>query len=226
MNENSFIPPPTNPNPKMPRASSAGAINTSTPALRPGHRRLFGRPEDRPDRRRTVFQSRLGFRHSDQPLAALDDFHQAIAIDPVDADSRYQRGLTYAALGVYALAVEDYTAAVELDDEHCGTYFQRGLAYRHLRDWPAAVADYTRVLELKPASANAYNNRGIVYAPWRLPTGHRDYNTALKIDPKHEAAYDNRGTARLHQRDYAGAIATTRRPRNRKAERRQPEQPR
>ena len=49
-----------------------------------------------PDRCEAYFNRGLAYRNSGRLLAALDDFHRAVDIDPVDANARYQRGLTFA----------------------------------------------------------------------------------------------------------------------------------
>ncbi len=65
----------------------------------------------------------------DEPIA---DCGRAIAIDPVDAESCFQRGITHIELGRYPGAVEDLNRAVRLDPTHTfaesGCRVARGLA--------------------------------------------------------------------------------------------------
>ena len=49
---------------------------------------------------------------------AVGDFDRAIALDPGDAESCYERGMARIELGQYRQAVEDLEQAARLDPEH------------------------------------------------------------------------------------------------------------
>ena len=64
--------------------------------------------------------------HLDQAIA---DFTKAIEIGPKDADVYNNRGIAYAAKGLYDQAIADYTKAIEIDPEYAEAYYNFGCIY-------------------------------------------------------------------------------------------------
>lgn len=94
---------------------------------------------------------------------AMDDFDEALRINPEHADAYNGRGFTYAELGNLDQALADLTTAIELDPEDASFYSNRGVLYRRRGDNEEALADYTRAIELNPTRPGPYLNMGNLY---------------------------------------------------------------
>ncbi|WP_049928684.1 tetratricopeptide repeat protein [Halopiger goleimassiliensis] len=83
--------------------------------------------------------------------AAIEDFDEAIEIDPENCQFHYQRGVVNCDRGEYEEAVEDFRAAVDLDPEDVG--LQQSLAQTRLLTgaYEEAFEDATDALESSDA---------------------------------------------------------------------------
>ena len=72
---------------------------------------------------------------------AIEDYTEAIVLDPKFAEAYYQRGLAYAKNGELDKAIEDYTTAIELKPNHADAYYNRGGAFLRLGEQNKAKAD-------------------------------------------------------------------------------------
>jgi hypothetical protein len=79
--------------------------------------------------------------------AGIQEFTQAIQLDPDNALYYYQRGFTYysSTFTEYEAAIRDFTQAIRLDPDNALYYYQRGRAYadrgnalQGLKDWDVA----------------------------------------------------------------------------------------
>ena len=61
---------------------------------------------------------------------AIEDYDQAIRLNPEDADAYYNRGIVYYELGQLERAIEDYDEAIRLNPEYTKAYYNRGIVYR------------------------------------------------------------------------------------------------
>ncbi|AFY81753.1 serine protease [Oscillatoria acuminata] len=139
---------------------------------------------------------------------AIDDFNQAIKINPQNTNAYYNRGNARKESGDWQGVIADYTKAIDLNPQYADAYNNRGVARKDSGDLSGAIADYTKAIELNPLYAGAYYNRG--YA--RKDSGDLsgaidDYNQAIKINPQDAEAYVRRGIARAHSGDLPGAIS-------------------
>jgi len=95
---------------------------------------------------------------SNQYNRAIDDFTEAITIDPEDADTYYNRGRAYSALKRFKNAIEDYTAAIDLYQKTIIDLIVT-MALNNEEVYYIIPAK-----ELNKALSNAYNNRGEAYS--------------------------------------------------------------
>ena len=138
---------------------------------------------------------------------AIDDYNQAIKINPNLADAYYNRGLVRSELGDKQGEIDDYNQAIKINPNYAQAYYNRGNARFVLGDKQGAIDDYNLAIKFNPNLALAYNNRGIV----RDDLGDKqgaidDYNQAIKINPNLADAYYNRGIVRYELGDKQGAI--------------------
>ena len=59
---------------------------------------------------------------------AIEDYTEAIALNPKFAEAYYQRGLAYSKKGEIKLAIADYTKAIELKSDYADAYYRRSRA--------------------------------------------------------------------------------------------------
>ena len=131
--------PITQPSP-APSLSPTGTLNLAFT--------VQSNPESRNyDIARTFFMRAFGFYHDREYQLAIENFDEAIRLDPEYAESYVGRGDAYLALDQYQKAI----------------FFNRGLAYRRLGQLQRAIEDYGEAIRLDPTYMNAYVNRGFAY---------------------------------------------------------------
>jgi Flp pilus assembly protein TadD len=95
---------------------------------------------------------------------AIEEFNQALRINPNYENSYVSRGFCRFSLGDTQGAIQDYNQAIRLNPSHAKAYYNRGLARRKLEDKQGAIQDYTEAIQLNPHHGKAYNNRGLIRA--------------------------------------------------------------
>ncbi|MBK1988266.1 tetratricopeptide repeat protein [Sphaerospermopsis aphanizomenoides BCCUSP55] len=93
---------------------------------------------------------------------AIEDFNQAIQLDPFFSAAYMERGLAYYNSGTTLQAVFDYTEAIKLDGKNAKAYYLRALAKLTLKNIPGALEDVDKAIHLQLNDAAAYDLRGIV----------------------------------------------------------------
>ncbi|MFM6090550.1 MAG: tetratricopeptide repeat protein, partial [Dolichospermum sp.] len=115
---------------------------------------------------------------------AIDDYNQAIKINPNYAQAYNNRGFVRNELRDKQGAIDDYNQAIKINPNYAKAYYGRGNVRDDLGDKQGAIDDYTQAIKFNPNYANAYYNRGIV----RNELGDKqgaidDYTQAIKINP-------------------------------------------
>ena len=129
---------------------------------------------------------------------AIEDYSQAIQINPNDAEAYHKRGFA----GSKLASVEIF-----LDFNDGEAYLNRSAVQILSGDLKGAIENSSQALRLNPNYALAYNNRGFA----RLLLGDlkeaiEDFTQALRIDPSLGLTHNNRGFARFKIGDLKGAI--------------------
>ena len=113
---------------------------------------------------------------------AIQDYDEAIRLDPQAALAYHNRGLAYGTLGQYERAIEDYNEAIRLNPQNAMAYYNRGVAYHKLGQYERAIEDYDEVIRLDPEYSNAYNNRGLAYQSLgKVEEADRDFAKAKEL---------------------------------------------
>ena len=167
--------------------------------------------------------------------AAIDDYTQAIALDPGNARAFHNRGLALVALGQGDQALADYSEAIRLDPLYvrayrnrlvlleqrsdlaalAADYAQNGAAYHYregsarygLRDRAGAQRAFDAALRADPQHVDALYERGLLnFAAGEHTAAIEDFDAALRLSPRAANAYYARGLAYSASNDDASAI--------------------
>jgi tetratricopeptide (TPR) repeat protein len=113
---------------------------------------------------------------------ALNDFNQAAALNPEDADIFNSRSTTLAALGRYGQAIEDFNHALKLKPGLAMALSNRCFAKANVGQLDEAMADCNAALRLAPQSSEARASRAFVYLKSkRFEDAVRDYDAVLAV---------------------------------------------
>jgi Flp pilus assembly protein TadD len=88
----------------------------------------------------------------------LEDYSQAIRLDPDNAELYRNRGVAYKKLGQFYYALRDFSWAIQLDPNDAVSYNNRGHTYSKLGQFVHAIEDYDRALRLDPHNVRAFIN--------------------------------------------------------------------
>ncbi|MBW4555263.1 MAG: tetratricopeptide repeat protein [Trichormus sp. ATA11-4-KO1] len=129
--------------------------------------------------------------------AAVDDFTQAIELDPQNALAYNKRGNAFYQLGNYQQAQADSSKAISLNPQNANAYYDRGFSLYELGKYKEAIADYTKAIELNAKNAYAYYGRGLARVQMKDNKGaNADFSTAIRLQPDYTEAYLQRGILR------------------------------
>ena len=162
-----------------------------------------------PEKRLAIAFSNRGIAYSEKKdyNRAIQDFSQAIRLDPTNAIVFNNRGNAYRDKQDHDSAILDYSQAIRLDPSYVVAFNNRGNAYRNKQDYDKAIQDYSQAIRLNPNYALAYNNRGYTHFDKKdYERAIQDFNLAIRLDPKYTVAYNNRGNAYLSKNEYSRAI--------------------
>jgi len=138
---------------------------------------------------------------------AVDDWTQAISLNPKLYQAYKNRGTVYSDKGEYDKAIADYNQAISLNPKDEQAYYNRGNAYSDKGEYDKAIADYTQAIMINPKFDIAYNNRGNVYShKGEYDRAIVDYSQAIFLNPKDYKVYNNRGNAYDNKGEYDKAI--------------------
>ncbi|MDR0684122.1 MAG: tetratricopeptide repeat protein [Spirochaetaceae bacterium] len=138
---------------------------------------------------------------------AIEEYTQAILLDPDNAYAYHSRGDAYYWEDDYDRAIADYDQAIRLDPDNAYAYHSRGDAYYWKDDYDRAIADYDQAIRLNPDEDLHYSSRGKAYQ-WKddYDRAIADYTQAIRLNPDEDWYYHSRGDAYYAKKDYDRAI--------------------
>lgn len=138
---------------------------------------------------------------------ALENYSQAINLEPDDAAAYNSRGAVRFQLGNYQGAAQDYSEVIRLNNDDAEAYNSRCLAQLYLSKLEDALSDCSRAISIESSHANAYKNRCLVYLHLgAYQRGIEDCTRAIFINPKDAEAYNNLGLVRSAMGENDAAI--------------------
>ena len=115
---------------------------------------------------------------------AIQEFNEAIRLNPGFAPAHYGRGEIYFQRGDYQQAIRDFTRTIGLAPDYTFAYYSRGVANERTGETEEAILDFTHTVRLKPSYAPAYNDRArALYSLGHLREALRDSEQAISIAP-------------------------------------------
>ena len=127
--------------------------------------------------------------------AAVQDYTEAIRLEPELAFAYNNRGTIYVTLGNRDAALRDFAEAIRLAPTHTAAYSNRANLYLHMGRDDEALEDYETILRLDPSDGSAHAQRGYLYqARQRYEEAIQDYTDAIRLQPEDRwEFYRNRG---------------------------------
>ena len=83
---------------------------------------------------------------------AIEDYDQALRLDPDDALAYYNRGAAHDEIGEYRRAIEDYDQALRLNPGDADACQKRGISYENLGEHERAARDWEQAIRIDGAS--------------------------------------------------------------------------
>jgi len=108
---------------------------------------------------RSYFGRAGAYQHLEKLDHAIDDYTQAIRLNPGSAMAYHERAVCLAGLNQDDRAFPDYTRAIELSPGYALSWNGRGVIYLHRKNYEDAKTDFTRAIQLDPTLYQAYKNR-------------------------------------------------------------------
>ncbi len=128
--------------------------------------------------------------------SAIDDYSEAIQLEPAIGKNYFHRGNCYFKKGDLEKALRDYNEAIVNDPCLAEAYYERGNLRRRMGDLEVAIADYDEAVLLNPTVAEIYYNRGKAYQlKGDLKQAINDYNESIRLKPKIPDIYGSRADA-------------------------------
>lgn len=151
-----------------------------------------------------------GLVRSDTPKSeqALQDFSEAVRLDPDNVVARLNRGAQLAEFQRYEEAMTDFDRAIKVDPGFWLAYRHRGCLLTDLGRLHEALADFDQCLRLAPKRPEVYNDRGNVYdKKGEKDKALADFTKAISLNPADWRYYLNRGAVYFDLEQYEKAIA-------------------
>jgi tetratricopeptide (TPR) repeat protein len=145
---------------------------------------------------------------------AIQDFTNAIRIDPKSADAWYGRGSAFLEKGFPDTALADFDQAIGFRPT-AQTYYQRARAFAMAGNYSRAVEDGTEAIRLKYDFALAYYQRALAYLQDNnFDRALADLDEAVRLDPKLQSqaqpwlakAYRGKGIIQLSAKRWDEAL--------------------
>jgi tetratricopeptide (TPR) repeat protein len=112
---------------------------------------------------------------------AIQDYSQAINLDPSNATAFDNRCWTRATLGLVGEALQDCDQSLNLRPNHAATLATRGFTYLKSGDLEAGIGDFNAALAIAPQNAYALYGRGLAKLKKADAEGNDDIGAAKTI---------------------------------------------
>lgn len=144
---------------------------------------------------------------NEQYKDAIDNFTEAIHINPNDAELYFLRGMVYVSIKENDNAFQDLNKAIELEFDSAELYYNRGYLFQEQNQYSDAIRDYDIALTKKEDYGEAYYNRGLSkYNQGQEEESFTDFDEAIRLKPDYFDAYIQRGFVFRELQAYTSAL--------------------
>lgn len=150
--------------------------------------------QDTPQRLSTAFDNRgVAYRLKGEYERALQDYEQAIYLNPGNANAYNNRGIIYRIKGNYDRAIADYDQAIWLrSGDFPAAFYNRALAHVDKSEYDRALTDFNIVLRFDAKNALALYARGLtLLRKGDAEAGEADIAAAKAINPNIAEQFDH-----------------------------------
>jgi len=135
-------------------------------------------------------------------LAALDDFDQALAIEPSMFVAMTGRARALVGMGQWRAGIAQFDAALEQKPNDVNALMGRGAAQLNAGNAEAALADFDKALRAAPRNLDARYNRGAAKLQLGDKTGAAtDFSAVIAGEPTDAGAHLMRARTRIGEQD-------------------------
>lgn len=139
-----------------------------------------------------------------EDIGALDDFHAALKINPLNREAHFKRALVYLKRGNFKQAVKDLTYLINNVDE----WQSDAVVYKGIVVYDNGEYELGAIHTLEQLKADMYEQRANSYQKmgFKTPTL-MDYDKAIELNNHDPNYYVSRGVFKLDQGDKSGSIS-------------------
>lgn len=130
------------------------------------------------DKAKKHYEQGLEYRKQELDDQAIQEFQQALEIDPNYAEAHYELGVLYHEKEDYDGAFRELKQALRINPDHPDVHYRLGLVYQALRGYKQALAEFEEVLRINPDFPRIHTAIGNVY----YERGLRAWGMAIKLD--------------------------------------------
>lgn len=151
--------------------------------------------QDNPRRLATAFNNRgVAHKFKGEYDRALEDYEQAILLNPSFANAYNNRGVIYRLKDEYDRAIRDYDQAIWLDRNVPAFFYNRAIAYSEKQDYDRALADFNAVLRFNSKNSLALYGKGLAEMKnGDAQAGMADIAAAKAINPNVAEEFEHSG---------------------------------
>ncbi len=138
---------------------------------------------------------------------AIENFTEAIVINPNDAEVYYNRGMGYVSIEENENAFQDLNKAIELEFDSAELYYNRGYLYQQQGQYQDAINDYDIAISKKEDYGDAFYRRGrSKYELGQEEEALHDLGEAISLKPDFFDAYYERALILKELQEYSSAL--------------------
>ena len=185
------------------KAEGQAAVAACTAAISSGQ--LQGR-----DLAAAYFSRAFNLNKLGEPDRAIEDYSEAIRLDPKYVPALNNRCAVYNAKHEYDRAIRDCEQALQLNPNYANAYLGRANALRNKGEYDQAIKDYEQVIRLDPNTVSGLFGRALAFgAKGEYDRAIQDYSIVIERNPRDQVALNNRGVLYEKIRNYDRAIRTS-----------------